>query len=126
MAELDSIPVKSTVEIESVKLDDSVINSIKELNQQIQNHVVDFGEIYLRKKDLFAELDRLETIVKEAEDSFQAKNAQLKEILDGLDDKYPQGRVNLQEGTIVYQPGLPSRKQMAQQQQSSRDLQSSK
>jgi hypothetical protein len=33
-----------------------------------------------------------------------------------LDEKYPQGRINLQDGTIQYQPGAPTRKQQAEQQ----------
>ena len=43
-------------------------------------------------------------------------NLELKEVLDSLDDKYPQGRINLQEGTVQYQPGAPTRKQLAEQQ----------
>jgi len=39
----------------------------------------------------------------------------LLEFLDVLDEKYPQGRINLQEGTIQYQPGAPSRKQQKMQ-----------
>ena len=33
-----------------------------------------------------------------------------------MDDRYPQGRINLQDGTIQYQPGAPTRKQQAEQQ----------
>jgi hypothetical protein len=40
----------------------------------------------------------------------------LKEIIEALDDRYPQGRINLQDGTIQYQPGAPTRKQQAEQQ----------
>ena len=43
-------------------------------------------------------------------------NFQLKEIVDALDETYPQGRINLKEGTIQYQPGAPTRKQQAEQQ----------
>lgn len=115
MAELDSIPQKQSVEIETVKLDETTINSIKELNQILQSYVVDFGEIHLRRKELFSEIERLDTFQKESENNFEAKNKELKGVLDALDDKYPQGRINLQEGTIVYQPGVPSRKQLSQQ-----------
>ena len=41
---------------------------------------------------------------------------ELKEVLDSLDDKYPQGRINLQDGTVQYQVGALSRKQIAEQQ----------
>jgi hypothetical protein len=50
------------------------------------------------------------------EDEFKLTNQQLKELVDSLDDKYPQGRINLTEGTVQYQPGAPTRKQLAEQQ----------
>jgi len=37
--------------------------------------------------------------------------------MDGLDDEYPQGRLNMKDGTIQYQPGAPTRKQLLEQQQ---------
>jgi len=40
----------------------------------------------------------------------------LQEIVDSLDETYPQGRINLKDGTIQYQPGAPTRKQQAEQQ----------
>jgi hypothetical protein len=116
MAELDNIPQKQTVEIETVKLDESVVTAITELNQKSNAMIVDFGTIYLRKKELAEELVRLDTILEEAEVQFKSINAELKEIVDALDDKYPQGRINIQEGMIQYQPGALSRKQVAEQQ----------
>ena len=55
-------------------------------------------------------------IVERAEDEFKAANNQMKEIVDSLDETYPQGRINLKEGTIQYQPGAPTRKQQEEQQ----------
>jgi hypothetical protein len=37
-------------------------------------------------------------------------------MMDDLDDRYPGGRLNLMEGTIQYQPGTLSRKQIAEMQ----------
>jgi hypothetical protein len=116
MAELDNIPQKQTIEIETVKLDESVIKTITELNQKSNAMVSDFGSIYLRKKEIAEELVKLDSILEDSEAQFKSINAELKEIIDALDDKYPQGRINLQEGMIQYQPGALSRKQIAEQQ----------
>jgi hypothetical protein len=59
---------------------------------------------------------KLEEFLATGKDEFKATNLQLKEIVDALDDKYPQGRINLQEGTVQYQVGALSRKQIAEQQ----------
>ena len=48
MAGLDNIPQKTTVEIEIVKLDENVLESIKDLNQKSAGIINEFGQIYLR------------------------------------------------------------------------------
>ena len=115
MAELDNIPQKQTIEIEIAKLDESVVKTITELNQKSNAMISDFGSIYIRKKEIAEELVRLDAILEDAEAQFKSVNAELKEIVDALDEKYPQGRINLQDGTIQYQPGAPTRKQQAEQ-----------
>jgi len=125
MAELDNIPQKQSVEIEIVKLEESVLTSITELNQKINTIISDFGNIYIRKKEIQDELIRLDEILEKAEDEFKSVQFQLKEVIEGLDDKYPQGRINLQDGTIQYQPGAPTRKQQQAEQQAQQQKQSS-
>jgi hypothetical protein len=116
MAELDKIPQKQSIEIEIAKLDEDVLKSITDLNQKSNNLIADFGQIYIRKREIEEELIRLGEILEKEENDFKSINLELKEVLDSLDDKYPQGRINLQEGTVQYQPGAPSRKQLAEQQ----------
>jgi len=116
MAELDKIPQKQTIEIEIAKLDEDVLQSITDLNQKSNNLIADFGQIYIRKREIQDKLSRLDEILEKGEDDFKSINIKLKEILESLDDKYPQGRINLQDGTVQYQPGAPSRKQLAEQQ----------
>jgi hypothetical protein len=116
MAGLDNIPQKQSIEIEIVKLDENVLKSITELNQKSANIISEFGQIYIRKDELQEELMKLEEFLVNGKNEFKATDLQLKEIVDALDDKYPQGRINLQDGTIQYQPGAPTRKQLAEQQ----------
>jgi hypothetical protein len=116
MAELDNIPQKQTIEIEMAKLDESVVKTITELNQKSNAMISDFGSIYIRKKEIAEELVRLDAILEDTEAQFKSVNAELKEVVDALDEKYPQGRINLQEGMVQYQPGALTRKQLAEQQ----------
>jgi hypothetical protein len=116
MAELDKVPQKQSIEIEIAKLDEAVLTNITDLNQKSNNLIADFGQIYIRKREIQEELIKLDEILEKSENDFKSINLQLKEILDSLDDKYPQGRINLQEGIVQYQPGAPSRKQLAEQQ----------
>jgi hypothetical protein len=116
MAGLDNIPQKTTVEIEVVKLDEDILKTITDLNQKSAGIINEFGQIYIRKDELHEELMRLEEFLLTGKDEFKATNLQLKEVIDALDDKYPQGRINLKDGTIQYQPGAPTRRQQAEQQ----------
>jgi hypothetical protein len=116
MAELDNIPQKQTIEFAQVKIDDNILQNLLDLNQKQNFLVSDFGQIYVRKKEIEEELKRLDSILETTEIDFKSTNEKLKEVLDLLDEKYPQGRINLKEGTIQYQPGAPTRKQQQEQQ----------
>ena len=116
MAALDSIPQKQSIEIEMVKLDENVLQNITDLNQKSANIINEFGQIYIRKREIEDELVTLAEFLERGETELKSTSLELKEIFDALDDKYPQGRINLQDGTIQYQPGAPTRKQQAEQQ----------
>jgi ABC-type phosphate transport system auxiliary subunit len=116
MSELDNIPQKQTYEIASIKLDDAQYEKLKELNQKSNLIISDFGQIYIRKKELIEELQRLETVLEQSEVTFKDTNAELKVIVDEIDDKYPQARINMADGMVQYQPGAPTRKQLAEKQ----------
>ena len=116
MAELDKIPQKQSIEIEIAKIDETIYERLKELNQKSNLLIGDFGNIYIRKKELADELVRLDDILAKAEVDFKEINVEINQTLDTLDEEYPQGRINMQDGTIQYQPGAPTRKQLAEQQ----------
>ena len=115
MGELDNIPTQQQITIESAKLDEDTLKNITEMNQRINGFLMDFGSMHIRKKEISEELIRIDEMLEKTEDMFKATNKQMKEMMDALDEKYPQGRINLQEGTIQYQPGAPTRKQMEEQ-----------
>ena len=116
MSELDNIPQKQSIEIEFVKIDDSVKEKLEQLNQKQNIFINDFGQIYLRKKEIQAELVKLDEVLAKSEVEFQLITEEIKQTIDELDEKYPQMRINLKEGVIQYQPGAPTRKQLAEQQ----------
>ncbi len=116
MAELDKIPQKQSIEIELVKLDEKVLESINELNQKAAAIIQEFGKIYVRKKEIELDIISMDDFLVKGQEQLAATNKELRDILDALDEQYPQGRINIQDGTIQYQPGAPTRKQLAEQQ----------
>jgi hypothetical protein len=116
MAGLDNIPQKQSIEIETAKVDESILATINSLNDKSNQLLLEFGQIYIRKKEIEDELVRLDSLLEKGEAEFKNASIELKEVLESLDDKYPAGRLNLQDGTVQYQPGAPTRKQLAEQQ----------
>ena len=116
MTELDNTAQKQMVELETIKLDESTLKSINDLSNKSNRYINEFGQLYLRKKELQEELENIETAFSEGETEFKSLNAKIKEIADELDEKYPQSRIDLQAGTLTYQPGAPTRKQQLEQQ----------
>ena len=116
MAELDNIPQKQQIEIATAKIDGDTYTQLGDLNQRLQGLFLEFGQIYMRKKEIQDELTRMDDILERGEDEFKMTNEKIRELVDELDEKFPQGRINMQDGTIQYQPGAPTRKQQAEQQ----------
>ena len=116
MAGLDNIPQQQQITIETAKIDADVFKSMQEINQKINALIIEFGQIHIRKKEINDEVVRMDDFLEKGEDEFKMANSQLREFIDGLDEKFPQGRINMQDGTIQYQPGAPTRKQMAEMQ----------
>ena len=121
MAELDNIPQTQTVELAQVKLDDSTFEKIKELNARVQNLLLEVGSIYIRRKEMEEEILRMADVLENHESEIKSSNIKLNDMASEIDDKYPQARINIADGTVQYQPGAPTRKQQqaeqAQQQQ---------
>ncbi len=127
MAELDKVPQTQTVEVATVKLDEEILQKVQELTQKTNLIISDFGQIYIRKKELKEESERLDSILEKAEVEFKDANAELRNLFDEIDEKYPQARLNVADGTVQYQPGAPTRKQLAEQQsQQQSNLQSTR
>ena len=116
MAGLDKIPQQQQITIETAKIEADVLKSINDLNQKINSLIVEFGQIHVRKREMNEDLVRMDEFLEKGEDEFKLLNSELRDVIDALEDKYPQGRIDLQNGVIQYQPGAPTRKQLAEQQ----------
>jgi predicted nuclease with TOPRIM domain len=114
--DVDSDVQKQSIEIAMVKLPEDSLETINSLNTKLNNLISSFGQIYIRKREITDEISKLDEILEKSEDEFKSTNLELRSVIDAIDEKYPQGRINLQDGTIQYQPGAPSRKQLEEQQ----------
>ena len=104
-------------------MEESTFNEINDLNSKMNSLFMEFGQIYMRKKEIQEELIRMDDVLERGEDEFKMINQKLREVVDGIEDQYPQARINMNDGTIQYQPGAPTRKQLAEMQRNQQQQQ---
>jgi hypothetical protein len=101
------------IELVTRELGEDVVTPIKEANDEISQLVNVFGQLYLRRKELEDEMVKLEEGLERAETDFKEKNEALRGLVGELEKEYPRGQINLQEGTITFDPSI--KEKMAQQ-----------
>jgi hypothetical protein len=84
------------MELQTEKLEESILSKIKELNNRKNELTINAGQLHLD----IAELNKIIAIV-EAE--YGQANKELNAILSDLNQKYPNGEIDLIEGNILYQ-----------------------
>ena len=77
------------------KLEEYVVTSIKELNNRKNQLFIEIGQIHLEIRELKNILDRKET-------QFDTTVNELNSILYELEQKYPNGEIDLFEGIVSY------------------------
>lgn len=83
------------------KLSDEQLQKIGDLQNKISETLLSLGEGHLRLRDLNSELERIKEIIKKYEQEFDSYNAQYNEILSDLEKQYPNGELDLAQGTVT-------------------------
>jgi hypothetical protein len=84
------------MELQTEKLEESILSKIKELNNRKNELIVNAGQLNLD----IAELKKIIVVI---ESEYSATNKELNSILADLNEKYPNGEIDLVEGTLIYQ-----------------------
>jgi archaellum component FlaC len=85
------------------KLSDEQLQKIGDLQNKISETLLSLGEGHLRLRDLNSELERIKEIIKKYEQEFDSFNAQYNEILSDLEKQYPNGELDLAQGTVTFE-----------------------
>jgi hypothetical protein len=108
---------KQQIELVTVEVDSSIIEEVREKNKEIQQLINTFGQIYIRRKELEEELSTLDNVIEKNEEAFKDANKAIQSSISELEKEYPRGQLNLEDGTVTYNPAFKA--QMEQQMQSS-------
>jgi predicted nuclease with TOPRIM domain len=83
------------------KLTDEQIEKLTNLQNKISESVLNIGEGHLRVRDLNSELSRINNLVSTFEGEFDTLNKEYTEYLSQLEKIYPNGEIDLIEGTVT-------------------------
>lgn len=93
---------KGFMEKKFEKIDENIINEIKEHQEKLGNIVLEVGQLHFRKKELEKEVEKLKIIISSKENEFEVSNSKISKILDELNTKYGDGELDLNQGGIYY------------------------
>lgn len=85
------------------QIDQEILDKIRELNNHRNTLISTFGQIYVRRQELENEFEKLSELEEEANLSFKNTGEQIKLILNELSEKYNNGSLNINDGTITYE-----------------------
>ena len=77
------------------KLESSLVEKLKELNTRKNELIVNTGQLHL-------EIKQLEKLISVVESEFEDTNKQLNSLLSDLEKQYPNGEIDLLEGTVTF------------------------
>lgn len=77
------------------KLESSLVEKLKELNTRKNDLIVNTGQLHL-------DIKQLNTMISVVETEFENTNKELNGILSDLEKQYPNGEIDLVEGTVIF------------------------
>lgn len=85
------------------KLTDEQMDKLKGYQDLINEATFNIGRMTIREGIVKQELDRVHEVLKELKNQYDSVNTSYTEYLGELDKIYPNGEVDLKEGTVIYE-----------------------
>jgi hypothetical protein len=77
------------------KLEVSLVEKLKELNTRKNELIINAGQLHL-------DIKQMNTVLSVVETEFENTNKELNALLFDLEKKYPNGEIDLVEGTVIF------------------------
>ena len=90
------------MEQKTEKLEQSVIDKLKSIQDVQNNMVIGFGQAAVRRREINKQLEELDSKEIEFGNKLDSPTEELTTELAVLDKKYPNGQIDLEAGTIIY------------------------
>ena len=97
---------KTSIDLVTIELSEDKLNEIKGYNGQLQQLMTQIGELHIRKNQIHTELERINDAFTQSETTFKETNGELRKELNKLERDYPRGQLDLEKGTLTYNPAI--------------------
>jgi chromosome segregation ATPase len=77
------------------KLEVSLVEKLKELNTKKNELIINAGQLHL-------DIKQLNNVISVVETEFENTNKELNSLLSDLEKQYPNGEIDLVEGTVIF------------------------
>ena len=85
------------------KLSQETIDKLSLGQLKLNESILNIGQIHLRLRELNSEIERLNALKIENESKFDISQNEFNKLLSDLEINYPNGEVDLKEGTVTFQ-----------------------
>lgn len=83
------------MEKQTQKLESSLVEKLKELNTRKNELIINAGQLHL-------DIKQMNTVLSVVETEFENTNKELNGLLFNLEKQYPNGEIDLVEGTVIF------------------------
>ena len=83
------------MEKQTQKLESSLVEKLKELNTRKNELIINAGQLHL-------DIKQMNTVLSVVETEFENTNKELNGLLFNLEKEYPNGEIDLVEGTVIF------------------------
>jgi hypothetical protein len=85
------------------KLTQETIDKLGLGQVKLNESILNIGQIHLRLRELNSEIERLNALKIENESKFDISQNEFNKLLSDLEINYPNGEVDLKEGTVTFE-----------------------
>ena len=85
------------------KLSQETIDKLSLGQEKLNESILNIGQIHLRLRELNSEIERLNALKIENESKFDISQNEFNKLLSDLEINYPNGEVDLKEGTVTFE-----------------------
>lgn len=84
------------------KIDESILKQIQDNQTKASEISFEVGQLHFRLREIQKELRNVQSAITAKENDFDGLNLEISKILADLNEKYPNGELDLKEGGVFY------------------------